>query len=132
MQRARETAQLAGFTPEITDDLREFDYGQYEGLTTVQIQEKDPNWTIWTRQPPGGEAIEQVAARADRVIEKSEAVEGDVAVFGHGHMLRILGARWLRLTPQDGRLFLLSTSSISVLGHDRDTRVFKSWNRTVG
>jgi broad specificity phosphatase PhoE len=131
MRRAIETAHLAGFAPEITQDLREFDYGHYEGLTTAQIQEETPDWTIWTRQPPGGETIEQVAARADRVIEVAESAEGDVAVFGHGHMLRILGARWLGLAPQDGRLFSLSTSSVSVLGYERDNRVFKSWNQTV-
>lgn len=132
MRRAIETARLAGFPPQTTEDLREWDYGQYEGLTTPEIQENDPDWTIWTGQTPGGETIKQVSARADRVIERAATIDGDVALFGHGHMLRLLGARWLGLGPQDGRLFALSTSSVSVLGYDRETRVFQSWNQTVG
>jgi probable phosphoglycerate mutase len=132
MRRAIETARLAGFTPEITADLCEWDYGRYEGLTTPETQKDAPDWTIWTGATPGGETIEQVSARAERVIELASSAEGDVAVFGHGHMLRLLGARWLGLKPQDGRLFALSTSSVSVLGYERETRVFKSWNQTVG
>src|SRR5580698_4798709 len=132
MRRAKETAELAGFTPEITEDLREWDYGQYEGLTTNEIHEHAPDWTIWTGTTPGGETIEQVSARAECVIERASSTDGDVVAFGHGHMLRLLGARWLGLNPQDGYLFALSTSSVSVLGYERENRVFQRWNQTAG
>src|SRR5579871_3396592 len=105
LRRARETAELAGFQPELTDDLREWDYGRYEGLTTPEIQKRDPEWSIWTGTTPGGETIEQVSARANQVIERATAMDGDVAVFSHGHMLRVFGACWLGLGPQAGRLF---------------------------
>jgi probable phosphoglycerate mutase len=128
MRRALETARLAGFRPETTDDLKEWDYGAYEGLTTPQIQKDAPGWTIWTVTPPGGETAEQVAARADRVIERAMAAGGDVAIFGHGHMLRVLGARWIGLEAQAGKYFALSTGSVSVLGWERDARVLRMWN----
>src|SRR5260370_3672921 len=95
MRRARDTAKLAGFEPEITDDLREWDYGEYEGRTTSDIQKEAPGWSIWTSTPPGGETAEQIAARADRVIERVAA--GGVAGVGHRHIVRALGARWVRL-----------------------------------
>jgi broad specificity phosphatase PhoE len=129
MKRARETCRIAGYSPILTDDLREWNYGSYEGLTTAQIHETAPDWTIWTGTPPGGETIEQVAARARRVIRA--APEGDVALFGHGHMLRVLAACWLEVEPAMGRCFALSTGSISVLGHERETRVILSWNITA-
>ncbi len=129
MRRALETARLAGFQPEIDPDLCEWDYGSYEGRTTPEIQRDAPGWTIWNpTPPPGGENAAQVAARADRVIERAVAASGDAALFGHGHMLRVLGARWLGLEPQDGRYFALSTASISVLGAERETRVIRIWN----
>jgi broad specificity phosphatase PhoE len=128
MRRALETARLAGFDPDVTDDLREWDYGKYEGLTTPEIQKDSPGWTIWTGTPPGGESITQVSGRADRVIARAVSIGGDVALFGHGHMLRVLGARWLGLEPDGGRFFALSTGSISVLGHERETRVIQVWN----
>jgi broad specificity phosphatase PhoE len=131
MRRALDTAWLAGFEPEKTPDLCEWDYGEYEGLTTQQIQENAPGWTIWTGTPPGGETAEQVAARADRVIERALQAGGDVALFAHGHMLRVLGARWLGLEPQAGRYFALSTGSVSVLGWERETRVIQMWNTGV-
>ncbi len=128
MHRAVETARLAGFSPEIDPRLHEWDYGDYEGLTTPEIQKQDSGWSIWTGTPPGGESAEQVAARADAVIARACSAHGDVALFSHGHMLRVLAARWLQLEPQAGRYFLLSTGSISVLGHERETRVIRMWN----
>ncbi len=131
MRRALETCRLAGYTPEVTDDLHEWDYGAYEGLTTGEIQRTAPGWTIWTGVLPGGETIAQVSARADRILERALAAEGDVALFSHGHMLRVLAARWLRLAPDSGRLLALSTGSVSVLGWERETRVLQSWNQTA-
>ncbi len=128
MRRATETAHIAGFEPETTDDLREWDYGSYEGLTTAEIQKDSPGWTIWTGTPLGGETIKQVSDRADRVIARAVSIGGDVALFGHGHMLRVLGARWLGLEPDGGRFFALSTGSISVLAHEHETRVIQVWN----
>lgn len=132
MTRALETARLAGIEPEVDQNLREWDYGEYEGMTTAQIQKADPGWTIWTKTPQGGETAEQVGTRADRVIAQVTTAAGDVIVFGHGHMLRVLAARWLGLEPQAGRYFALSTGSISVLGEEREIRVVKLWNETNG
>jgi broad specificity phosphatase PhoE len=129
LRRALETCRLAGYSAEITPDLREWGYGSYEGLTTAQIQVKNPNWTIWTGTPPGGESAEAVGARADRVIARVVAADGDVALFGHGHMLRALAARWLGLDPTNGRLFALSTGSLSILGYEHEARVLQMWNR---
>ncbi len=128
MRRALDTARIAGFAPEVTDDLREWDYGEYEGLTTAQIQKDRPGWTIWTGTPPGGETLTHISERADRVIARAVSEGGDVAMFGHGHMLRVLVARWLGLEPNAGRFFALSTGSVSVLGHERETRVIQVWN----
>lgn len=129
LRRALETCRLAGYSAEVAPDLREWNYGAYEGLTTAEIQVRNPGWTIWTGTPPGGESAEEVAARADRVIARVAAAEGDVALFGHGHMLRVLASRWLGLEPTDGRLLALSTGSLSVLGYERDVRVVQLWNR---
>jgi broad specificity phosphatase PhoE len=129
MQRAKETARLAGFSPEIDGNLCEWDYGDYEGRTTADIQQQAPNWSIWTMTPPGGESADQVQARAEKVIARAVAVGGDVALFGHGHFSRVLAATWLGLEPQRGRSFALSTGTVSVLGYERDTRVIKLWNR---
>jgi broad specificity phosphatase PhoE len=131
LRRALETCRLAGYTPEVTPDLREWGYGAYEGLTTGEIQVQNPGWTIWTGTPPGGESAEAVGARADRVIAKATAANGDAALFGHGHMLRVLAARWLGLEPTGGRLLALSTGSVSVLGYEHETRVVQGWNRTA-
>jgi broad specificity phosphatase PhoE len=130
MTRAKETCRIAGYEQGaiVTDDLHEWNYGSYEGLTSAQIQKSAPAWTIWTAPPPGGETIEQVADRARRVIQS--APDGDVAIFGHGHMLRVLTACWLELSPDTGRCFALSTGSISVLGHERETPVIQMWNQT--
>jgi probable phosphoglycerate mutase len=137
MRRAIDTCRLAGYgeAAEITPDLREWDYGTYEGRTTADIQTENPGWTIWTGTPPGGETAEQVAARADRVIERALSAPGDVALdialFGHGHMLRVVAARWLGLEPTAGRYFALSTGSVSVLGWEREARVIERWNQTA-
>jgi probable phosphoglycerate mutase len=131
MQRARETCRLAGYADGaiVTDDLREWTYGAYEGLTTAEIQKSAPGWTIWTAPPPGGETISQVAERTRRLI--ASAPDGDVAIFGHGHLLRVLTASWLEVEPQMGRCFALSTGSVSVLGYERETRVIQMWNQTA-
>jgi broad specificity phosphatase PhoE len=131
MRRALETARLAGYAPEATADLHEWDYGAYEGRTTEDIQKDAPGWTIWTGTPPQGETIAQVSARAERMIALATTAHGDVAFFGHGHMLRVLAARWLDLDAQDGKLFALSPGSVSVLGHEHVTRVIRLWNQTA-
>ena len=134
MKRALETCRLVGMTPEVpfetTDDLREWDYGDYEGLTTAEIQKRVPGWTIFTGAVPNGETAEQVGARADRVIARALAADGDVALFGHGHLSRVLAAQWIGLEPAGGRLLALSTASLSVLGYERETRVIRLWNQT--
>ena len=129
--RARETARLAGFEPELRDDLAEWDYGEYDGLTTPQIREQVPDWTIWDYGAVGGESVEQLAARADRVVAELLAVDGDVLVFSHGHFLRVLTARWLELGAADGRLFALDSGTLSTLGFEREQRVIRSWNVPV-
>jgi broad specificity phosphatase PhoE len=131
MTRARETCRIAGYAAGaiVTSDLREWNYGSYEGLTTAEIHQTAPDWTIWTGTAPGGETILQVAERARALIKSVPA--GEVAIFGHGHMLRVLAACWLGVDPDMGRCFALSTGSISVLGYERDTRVIQSWNLTT-
>ena len=129
--RARETARLAGFEPELRDDLAEWDYGEYDGLTTPQIREQVPDWTIWGYGAVGGESVEQLAARGDRVVAELLAVDGDVLVFSHGHFLRVLTARWLELGAADGQLFALDSGTLSTLGFERDQRVIRSWNVPV-
>lgn len=133
MQRARETCRLAGFGGEaqIDPNLREWDYGDYEGLTTPQIQQERPDWSLWTDGTPNGESIDQAAARAQAVIARTLDAAGDVALFAHGHILRILAACWLKVPPNGGRLFALSTATVSTLGYERETRVITSWNLSV-
>jgi broad specificity phosphatase PhoE len=130
LARARETCRLAGYGEEaqVDPDLREWDYGDYEGLTTAEINRKRSGWSLWKSGVPNGESIEQAAARARRVIERISHIEGDAVLFSHGHLLRILAAVWLGLDPGAGRLFALGTASISTLGHERDTRVITRWN----
>jgi broad specificity phosphatase PhoE len=129
MQRARRTAELAGYPEaEVDDDLREWDYGDYEGITTDEIRRSVPGWTVFTHPCPGGETAEQVGARIDRVVARCRAVEGDVLLFGHGHALRVLAARWLEQPVAEGRLFVLGTATISVLGHERESPVVVRWN----
>lgn len=129
LRRARHTAELAGFPDaEVCEDLIEWRYGDYEGRTTASIREETPGWTLWTHGAPGGESAEEVAARCDRVVARIHAAPGPVLVFAHGHVLRVLTARWLGLGPAEGRLFRLDTSTVSVLGHERETPVLLRWN----
>ena len=131
LQRARDTCRLAGYENALIDpDLCEWNYGDYEGRTTQQIQAERPGWSLWTDGVPNGETVAQVGARAERVIARALAVAGevDVALFAHGHILRILTARWLGLPPEDGRLFALGTAAISTLGYERETPVITRWN----
>jgi probable phosphoglycerate mutase len=133
LDRARETCELAGFGGRAQADanLREWDYGDYEGRTTLQIQEQIPGWSLWVDGPRGGETVDQVARRAEAVIARATAVSGDVALFAHGHVLRILAARWLGLEPAAGRLFALATASVSTLGYEHETRVITRWNLSI-
>jgi probable phosphoglycerate mutase len=129
--RASETARLAGFADgEVDPDLAEWDYGDLEGRRSAEIAADHPGWTIWTGPWPGGETIGQVSARADRVLARCLApdVTGDTLIFGHGHMLRVLAARWLDMPGQSGSLFGLSTATLSVLGWEREHRIIESWN----
>ena len=127
--RARRTAELAGF-PEavVDDDLVEWSYGNYEGVSTAEIRTTVPGWTVWDHPTPGGETAEEVGARCDRVLERARRAGGDVLLFGHAHALRVLTARWLGLDATDGRRFRLDTGTISVLGHERETPVIRTWN----
>ena len=128
-QRARRTAELAGFDDvEVDDDLVEWDYGDYEGVTTPEIRESVPGWTVWTHPTPGGETPEQVTARLDRVLLKVRAHGGRVLVFGHGHSLRALAARWVERPVDEGRFFSLDTATVSTLGYERDFPVVVRWN----
>ena len=128
--RARETCELAGFgdVAVITGDLREWDYGEYEGLTTPQIREENPGWNLWRDGCPEGERPEDVAARADRALEQLRNADGDTAAFAHGHILRVSTARWLRMSAAEGARFALAAGSVGVLGYERDTEVIVSWN----
>jgi probable phosphoglycerate mutase len=129
--RARRTAELAGAgSPELVEDLHEWDYGDDEGLTTAQIRESRPGWTVWRDGPRGGETCAEVGARADRVVELVRAVDGPVLAFSHGHFSRVLGARWLGLEVTEGAHLALSTASVSVLGWERDTPAVLHWNHT--
>jgi probable phosphoglycerate mutase len=134
LSRALDTARLAGFGDdvEVDPDLGEWDYGRYEGLTTPQIREAVPDWTIWRYGAPGGETPAQVGTRCDRVIARVRAADGDVLLFGHGHLLRALTARWLELPIGDGRHFALATATVSVLGWERETPVVERWNEACG
>lgn len=133
MQRARETCEIAGFgeVAQVDEDLREWDYGVYEGRTTAEIQREIPGWSVWKNEIVGGETLEHVGARADAVIARALtlAPHGRVALFAHAHILRILAARWIGLEPRGGALFVLGTGTLSVLGHERETRVVTRWNR---
>ncbi len=132
MLRARETARLAGLgdAVEVTEDLVELGYGEYEGRTTRDIRRERPGWSVWTDGAPGGEPLGEAGARADRVIERAVAADGDVALFAHGHILRIVGARWLGLPPEAAAGLALSTASLCTLGFERERRVIWLWNDT--
>ena len=134
LQRAGRTCELAGFAAmaDVDHDLVEWDYGQYEGRRTAEIREERPDWQLFRDGCPGGEPPEQVGARADRVISRVRAIDGDVLIFSSGHLLRVFAARWLGLEPACGRLLLLDTGSLGVLGyeHDRSEPVIRLWNDT--
>jgi len=130
LSRAAETTAIAGYAGvAVADpDLREWDYGELEGRLTEDIREDYPGWTIWRGPWPGGETLDEVAARADHVLERIAGAQGDVLVVSHGHLLRVLAARWLGMAPTAGGLFALGTATVSVLGHDRQTPVIEVWN----
>lgn len=128
--RARETCRLAGFgdVAETCDDLREWDYGEYEGLTTPQIRERAPDWNLWRDGCPGGETPDQIGARVDLVLARFADVEDNGLAFAHGHVLRVLAARWLEMDVAAGARFKLEAGSLGVLGHERETTVIDRWS----
>jgi probable phosphoglycerate mutase len=128
--RARETCVLAGFGPtaEIRNDLHEWDYGRYEGLTTPEIREQNPTWSLWRDGCPGGESPADIGARVDGMVVRFASVQGDVLAFAHGHVLRVLTARWLEMEPAAGARFKLAAGGVSILGHEYETRVIDRWN----
>jgi len=134
LQRARRTCELAGFgtVADVDPDLAEWDYGQYEGLTSAQIHARNPGWQLFRDGCPGGESLQQIGARADRVVSRVRAAEGDVLLFSSGHILRVIASRWLGLEPSAGRYFLLSTASLSQLSyeHNFSEPVIRLWNDT--
>ncbi len=127
--RAVDTCRLAGLEEhaELVDDLQEWDYGLAEGRSTADMQREEPGWTVWTH-PSTAESAEDVGERADRVLTRVEAADGDVAVVAHGHMLRILTARWLGLPAHYGKNFVLATATLSTLGYEHGNRVVQVWN----
>jgi probable phosphoglycerate mutase len=137
LTRARETCRLAGFgeVAQVDPDLQEWNYGEYEGRTTAQIREQRPEWWLWRDGVPGGETLAQVAARAARVIEKTApalggdgAPQGDVLLFAHAHLLRILAACWVGLEAEAGARLVLGTAAMGILGYERETRAITRWN----
>jgi broad specificity phosphatase PhoE len=130
LRRARETCELAGFgdVAELTPDLHEWDYGEYEGLTTPEIWETNPEWSLWRDGCPGGEQPAQVGARADRVLERLRTAGGDALAFAHGHILRVLTARWLVMEVAEGARFALDAGATGTLGFERTTEVLRRWN----
>jgi broad specificity phosphatase PhoE len=133
LERAAETCRLAGLADGAsrTDALLEWDYGDYEGITTKQIRESRPGWFLWRDGCPGGETAADVGARVDPLVDELARFDGDVALFSHGHLLRVLTARWLALSPESGALFTLGTGTLSVLGFEREVRVIRRWNAPV-
>jgi probable phosphoglycerate mutase len=134
LRRARETCELAGFgsVAEVDEDLREWDYGDYEGLTTPEIRAQRPDWSLWRDGCPGGENPSDVAARADRVLARLRAASGDALVFAHGHILRVMTARWIGLSAAGGARFALGAGAVCVLAFERETEVVARWNVGVG
>ncbi len=134
LERARETCRLAGYgsAAQLEPNLMEWDYGAYEGRTSQDIRKEEPGWDIWANGVSGGETVEQVGARARLVIDRASGASGDVALFAHGHVLRILTACWLGLAPAAGQLFAFDTACLSVLGYERETRVIQHWNQPPG
>ncbi|HEY0409221.1 MAG TPA: histidine phosphatase family protein [Candidatus Dormibacteraeota bacterium] len=132
LRRARETAELAGLRGpvELCDDLMEWDYGEYEGRTAADIRAERPGWSLWHDGVVGGETLEELRRRADRVVARLRELDGDLAVVAHGHVLRVLAARWTGLEPAAGRLLGLETARLGRLGHEHGTPVITLWNST--
>ena len=128
LTRAVRTAELAGLSPEPEPDLLEWDYGDYEGLTTAQIRAERPDWNLWRDGCPGGESPDDVARRADQVIARCHAAEGDACLVAHSHLLRMLTVRWLEQPLELGARIPLATASLSSLGFERDTRALVTWS----
>jgi broad specificity phosphatase PhoE len=130
LRRARETCELAGFgdVAQTCEDLKEWDYGEYEGLTTPEIRVENPDWYLWRDGCPAGEKPEQIGARVDRVLDRVRTANGEALAFAHGHVLRVLTARWLQMAPAAGARFALAAGAVSVLGFERDTEVISRWN----
>ena len=130
LQRARDTCELAGLgtLAGVDRDLMEWNYGEYEGLTTEQIRQTRPDWSVFSDGCPGGESPLQVSVRADRIVSRVRAMDGNVALFSHGHILRVLAARWINLSASYGENFLLDTATLNVLGYYRESPAFKIWN----
>jgi probable phosphoglycerate mutase len=132
LERARETARLAGLGDpcQVREDLLEWDYGDYEGVTTPEIREQRPDWYLWRDGVPNGETVAEVGARCDRIVEEIRSVDGNVAIFAHGHILRVLAARWVEEPVAFGGRLYLSTGSLCLLGFEREVRVITLWNET--
>ncbi len=130
LSRASETCRLAGLGEgaQIREELLEWDYGDYEGITTEQIRADRPGWLLWRDGCPGGEDAQQVGSRADRLIDEVRHLGGDAALFAHGHVLRVIAARWVGLPPEEGGRLALSTGTVSVLGYEREVAVIRLWN----
>ena len=133
MSRARETCELAGFGERavVLDELSEWDYGEYDGLTVEEVQRHRPGWLLWRDGPVGGETLAAVASRADRVIARARSADGNALLFSHGHLLRVLAARWLKMAPAAGQRFFLATASPSVLGYEHEWTVIRRWNEST-
>ena len=133
LRRALDTCRLAGFgdRAEPSDALLEWDYGEYEGLTTPEIRERRPGWYLWSDGCPGGESTTDVGSRVDPLVSELKESEGSVAVFAHGHVLRVLAARWVELPPEAGARLWLATATMSVLGFERETAAIRRWNAPV-
>lgn len=132
LRRARETCELAGFgeRAEICDDLREWDYGDYEGLTTAEIRQRNPDWVLWRDGCPGGETPEQVSARAARALARLADAEGETIAFAHGHILRVLAATWIQQPVAVGSRLVLGAGAFSVLGYEHENQTIVHWNDT--
>jgi broad specificity phosphatase PhoE len=130
LSRARDTAEIAGFGDQLQlrDDLLEFDYGDYEGITTADIRKARPDWNLWRDGSPGGERPDDVGRRVDRVIAEAVEVDGDVLLVAHGHVLRVLAARWVEEPASFGGRLALDTGALCRLGYERETRVLRAWN----
>jgi len=130
LSRAADTCRLAGLgdSAEVSDELLEWDYGDYEGVTTAQIRKERPDWNLWRDGCPGGEEPGEVGARVDRIVAELQRLDGDAALFAHGHVLRVLAARWIELGPEWGARLVLTTATLSILGWERETRAIQLWN----